>query len=92
MVIRTSVFRFPVPYELVRLFGQVNIRRKSPGKPKDALTNGNEQDRLKTSYGKSLEGKSMPKESFQRPRLVRKGSGETAEDGPGAAQVKGKKR
>lgn len=52
------------------------------------LTNLFEQDRLKASYGKSLEGKSMPKGSFQRPRLVRKGSKEAAEDGPGAAQVK----
>ena len=30
----------------------------------------------------------MPKGSFQRPRLARKGSKETAEDGPGAVQVK----
>ena len=30
----------------------------------------------------------MPKGSFQRPRLVRKGSKEAAEDGPGAVQVK----
>jgi len=30
----------------------------------------------------------MPKGSFQRPRLVRKGSKETAEDGPGAARLK----
>ena len=52
------------------------------------MTNLFEQDRLKASYGKSLEGKSMPKGSFQRPRLVRKGSKEAAEDGPGAVQVK----
>ena len=30
----------------------------------------------------------MPKGSFQRPRLVRKGSEEAAKDGPGAVQVK----
>ncbi len=65
---------------------------ESSGKINGILTNLFEQDRLKTSYGKSLEGKSMPKGSFQRPRLVRKGSGETAEDGPGAVQVKGNKR
>ena len=52
------------------------------------MTNLFEQDRLKASYGKSLEGKSMPKGSFQRPRLVRKGSKEAAEDGPGAARLK----
>ncbi len=62
-----------------------NIKRR---KTNDTLTNLFEQDRLKASYGKSLEGKSMPKGSFQRPRLVRKGSKEAAEDGPGAVQVK----
>jgi len=64
------------------------LQHKTPGKTNDTLTNLFEQDRLKASYGKSLEGKSMPKGSFQRPRLVRKGSKEAAEDGPGAVQVK----
>ena len=66
------------------------VRAFVVGNRRDALTNLFEQDRLKTSYGKSLEGKSTPKGSFQRPRLVRKGSEESAEDGPGAVQVKRK--
>ena len=61
---------------------------ETSGKINDILTNLFEQDRLKASYGKSLEGKSMPKGSFQRPRMVRAGSGAFAEDGPGAVQVK----